>query len=269
MQYRWSAMKWSASLVSVAALWAAFGCSSDDVVARRNVGAADAHAAADARAPGTDGRSIVADAAAGAGGQAPFTSDGALPTETDDAHVPGDGTPVHGTLDGHSIDVVDGYSVVYSVDELTFLRITTVNFADACSTQLMMSRSGMYHRSSRGVYLSIAVTGSVVSPGTYKINASSITSPFLTQPDPTVYVGYAANDDQCVVQNTDALFGTVVIEQVDGQHVTGAFDVTFAHGHMSGAFDTPRCDVLVQRVESDAGTPDAGVPDASAAGCFP
>jgi hypothetical protein len=258
--------RWSASLVPSVVVGAVLGCSTDDVVGRRVVDHADASAGSDARAPGAgDGSaagghdaSIVADAAAG--GAPAFQRDGALPVETADAHVPETGTPFHGTLNGRSIDVVDGYSVVYSDEELAFIRIATVNFDDACAAQLEMVRSGTFHQSSAGAYLAVAVTGSEVPPGAYKVNASSITSPFLTQPEPTVYAGFASNDDQCVERHTDALFGTVVIEHVDDRHVTGAFDVTFAKGHMSGAFDAPRCDALVNPLQYDGGTADAGVP---------
>jgi hypothetical protein len=254
--------KWSVSMVPVVVLGAVSGCSSDEKVARRDVDVSDAMAESDARAPGAGGGDtfVTKDAGAGTGGQPSFQRDGALPQETADAHVPATGTPFHGILNGKSIEVVDDYSVMYVEEDLALLRIATVNFDDACSAQLMMQRSGTFHRSSAGAYLAIAVTGSEVPSGTYKVNASSITSPYETQPQPTVYAGFAANDDQCVEQHTDALFGTVVIEQVDDQHVTGAFDVTFAKGHMSGAFDAPRCDALVNPVQTDGGAPDAGPP---------
>jgi hypothetical protein len=254
--------KWSAAMVPVFALGAAFGCSSDDEAARRKVEVVDAKAESDARAPTAGGgdASTTVDAGAGAAGQPSFQRDGALPQESNDARVPETGTPFHGILNGKSIEVVDDYSVMYVEEDLALLRIATVNFDDACSAQLMMQRSGTFHRSSAGAYLAIVVTGSVVPPGTYKVNASSITSPYLTQPEPTVYAGFASNDDQCVERDTDALFGTVVIEQVDDEHVTGAFDVTFAKGHMSGAFDAPRCDALVNPVQTDGGAPDAGPP---------
>jgi hypothetical protein len=173
--------------------------------------------------------------------------------------VPEAGTPVRGVLNGKPLEVADDYSVMYTEDDLAVLRVVMANFADACTAQLGMLRGGMFHQSSAGVYLAIAVTGTEVSPGTYKVNASSITSPYLTQPEPTVYAGFASNDAQCAEQHIDALFGTVVVEAVDDQHVTGAFDMTFAKGHMSGAFDAPRCDGLAH--------PDG--PDSGTFGCFP
>lgn len=260
--------RWSASLIQIGVISALFGCSTDDKIGRRNVDHADASTVPDARAAGAGGAasgsvrdaSPRADAAAITGGRPGFQRDGALPQETNDAHVPETGAPFHGTLNGKPIEVVDDYSVFYSDGELAFIRVAAVNFDDACAAQLEMQRTSTFHKSSVGAYLAVAVTGSEVPPGTYKVNASSITSPFLTQPEPTVYAGYAANDDQCAEQHTDALFGTVVLEHVDDQHVTGAFDVTFARGHMSGAFDAPRCDALLHPLEGDAGIADAGAP---------
>jgi len=270
------------SLLSFAVLGTAFGCSSDKGDGRNDAGPAHAPAGPDAAVPNESGTPSGGAGAAGSSGgassgsggngassghesrdaaadRASFAQDAAPPLDGEDSSVPVAGTPVRGNVNGSSFEGVDQYSLVDMQDGMSLLRVAIVNFADSCSAQLSTVRSGAFHQSSAGAYLAIVVPGSGVPPGTYKVNASSITSPFLIAPDPTVFAGYAHNNDQCAEVDLDALSGTIVVEQLDDQHVTGAFDVTFANGHLSGAFDAPRCDELLR----------AGPADAGSGGCFP
>lgn len=266
------------SFLPVAVLAASSGCSSDqrgtgkdagaqsDAAPSREAGTSDrggsagaggAKASSGGASPGGRDASSggdLTDAAAGSAGQS--SRDASL-RDSGAMRVPEAGTPVSGTVNGNTLDFLDSFSILEPQEEFTFLRVNLVNFADACNTQLAIVRNGIFHQSSMGMYLAVAIPGPDTPIGAYEVNATVIVPP--SRFGPTVYAGYAHNDDQCAERDLDSLYGTVVFREVTDQHVEGAFDVTFANGHMSGAFDAPRCDALIDPGSSDAGP----------RGCFP
>jgi hypothetical protein len=267
---------WVASFLPVLVLAAAFSCSNDEASSEKDAGSAHADAGAShgggAAPAGSSGAvSTSGGTKSGSGGHDASlgnepkdgaegsASDAASSVEggKDASEVPEAGTPVRGVVQGNPFDGVDDYSVVVHQDGVTFVRIAISDSPNACETQLSIVRSGMYRQSSRGLYIAVSVPGPSVPPGAYHVNATIIMGPSMIMP--MVWAGYAHNDDKCAEVDLDSLTGTVLISEVTDRHVTGAFDVMFYDGHMSGAFDAARCDQLLNPGHSDSGTP----------GCFP
>jgi hypothetical protein len=49
--------------------------------------------------------------------------------------------------------------------------------------------------------------------------------------------------DACSTAGDDATDGTLTIAAVDGSHIAGSYDLTFADGSLHGTFDAPTCDI--------------------------
>jgi hypothetical protein len=150
-----------------------------------------------------------------------------------------------GSVNGDSLDAVDGFSFVQTGDVSTLLSVRVVNYANACTDTLSMLQRNTFHRGSRALVLNIANDSGDIGPGTYAIN---VTYPSETPPESIKVTAISVkNDDRCAEQLIFASGGTIHVDEVTDSRIAGTFDLVLGGpgvGQLRGTFAAPRCDAF-------------------------
>jgi hypothetical protein len=148
-------------------------------------------------------------------------------------HVGGGSGAVNGTVAGNSLAPSDTVAIIGSQNSsgvnVQYAAIVLSDVGAMC-TRLTNHQAAP---NGTGLALVVGTSAALVQPGTYTINAHGAE---------TATAEFAKVDAKCQSTLMDAATGgTVTITTFSTSEVSGAFQLTFPDGSLSGSFDAPAC----------------------------
>lgn len=165
----------------------------------------------------------------------------------------GDKVIVNGALNGETLELRDGYAYTITASSRNTVMgvVSLVNLANACDRALQSTETGMNVANTRFIGLFFGNNGTqVLETGTYTLNYN-----WDEEDAPAsgrfASTGFFWSDSECENDDLESTTGSIDITRVDATGVAGTFTVFFDSEEVSGSFDVPSCQQLLEVTSPD------------------
>ena len=183
------------------------------------------------------------------------------------------GSMVSGNVNGISVAPKDQAATAGSITgtdgQESVMGIVITDTPGACAVDQQAIAGGDQKAGSTQLALALASSGSTpITPGTYPINNASNGGPgSLVAGQTWAFAELTQMSASCVLQpntvtnsypDSQAVTGTITISQITSTTLSGAFNLTFNQGSLTGAFNAPLCSGLNLQKLFTASSPTPG-----------